>query len=109
MIIIQTEDGSIVRDTKEIYIDKDLNGKCFLFADLSDSDRVKPIKLTAAEHEYEEERLGCILDALYCLLADPEELGRVTVRAGVMFIHMNDVVEYARTSYESGIGGEENE
>lgn len=109
MIIIQTEDGSIVRDPKEIYIDKDLNGKCFLFADLSDSDRVKPIKLTAAEHEYEEERLGCILDALYCLLADPEELGRVTVRAGVMFIHMNDVVEYARTSYESGIGGEENE
>lgn len=109
MIIIQTEDGSIVRDPKEIYIDKDLNGKCFLFADLSDSDRVKPIKLTAAEHEYEEERLGCILDALYYLLADPEELGRVTVRAGVMFIHMNDVVEYARTSYESGIGGEENE
>ena len=109
MIIIQTEDGSIVRDPKEIYIDKDLDGKYFLFADLSDSDRVKPIKLTAAEHEYEEERLGCILDDLYCLLADPEELGRVTVRAGVMFIHMNDVVEYARTSYESGIGGEENE
>lgn len=109
MVIIQTEDGSIVRDPKEIYIDKDLNGKCFLFADLSDSDRVKPVKLTAAEHEYEEEKLGCILDALYCLLADPEELGRVTVRAGVLFIHMEDVVEYARTSCESGIGGEENE
>ena len=70
---------------------------------------MKPVKLTAAEHEYEEENLGCILDALYCLLADPEELGRVTVRAGVLFIHMEDVVEYARTSYESGIGGEENE
>ena len=109
MIIIQTENGSIVRDPKEIYIEKDLIGKCFLFADLSDSDRVKPVKLTAAEHEYEEENLGCILDALYCLLADPEELGRVTVRAGVLFIHMEDVVEYARTSYESGIGGEENE
>lgn len=109
MIIIQTEDGSIVRDPKEIYIDKDLNGKCFLFADLSDSDRVKPVKLTAAEHEYEEEKLGCILDALYDLLADPEELGRVTVRAGVLFIHMEDVVEYARMSCESGIGGEENE
>lgn len=109
MIIIQIEDGSIVRDPKEIYIDKDLNGKCFLFADLSDSDRVKPVKLTAAEHEYEEENLGCILDALYCLLADPEEFGRVTVRAGVLFIHMEDVVEYARTSCESGIGGEENE
>lgn len=93
MVIIQTEDGSIVRDPKEIYIDKDLNGKYFLFADLSDSDRVKPVKLTAAEHE--EEKLGCILDALYDLLADPEELGRVTLRAGVLFVRMADVIEYA--------------
>ena len=95
MVIIQTEDGSIVRDPKEIYIDKDLDGKHFLFADLSDSDRVKPVKLTAAEHEYEEEKLGCILDALYDLLADPEELGRVTLRAGVLFVRMADVIEYA--------------
>ena len=95
MIVIQTEDGSIVRDPKEIYIDKDLDGKHFLFADLSDSDRVKPVKLTAAEHECEEEKLGCILDALYDLLADPEELGRVTLRAGVLFVRMADVVEYA--------------
>ena len=100
MIIIQTEDGSIVRDPKEIYIDKDLNGKCFLFADLSDSDRVKPVKLTVAEHEYEEERLGCILDALYDLLADPEELGRVTLRAGVLVVRMADVVEYACMNQE---------
>lgn len=95
MIIIQAEDGSIVRDPKEIYTDKDLNGKYFLFADLSDSDRVKPVKLTVAEHEYEEEKLGCILDALYDLLADPEELGRVTLRAGVLFVRMADVIEYA--------------
>lgn len=95
MVIIQTEDGSIVRDPKEIYIDKDLDGKYFLFADLSDSDRVKPVKLTAAEHEHEEEKLGCILDALYDLLADPEELGRVTLRAGVLFVRMADVIEYA--------------
>ena len=95
MVIIQTEDGSIVRDPKEIYIDKDLDGKHFLFADLSDSDRVKPVKLTAAEHGYEEEKLGCILDALYDLLADPEELGRVTLRAGVLFVRMADVIEYA--------------
>lgn len=100
MIIIQTENGSIVRDPKEIYIDKDLNGKCFLFADLSDSDRVKPVKLTAAEHEYEEENLGCILDALYCLLADPEELGRVTVRAGVLFVRMADVIEHTGLGQE---------
>lgn len=100
MVIIQTEDGSLVRDPKEIYIDKDLNGKCFLFADLSDSDRVKPVKLTAAEHEYEEEGLGCILDALYDLLADPEELGRVTVRAGVLFVRMADVIEHAGLGQE---------
>lgn len=95
MIVIQTEDGSLVRDPKEIYIDKDLDGKYFLFADLSDSDRVKPVKLTAAEHECEEEKLGCILDALYDLLADPEESSRVTLRAGVLFVRMADVIEYA--------------
>lgn len=95
MVIIQTEDGSIVRDPKEIYIDKDLDGKYFLFADLSDSDRVKPVKLTAAEHGCEEKRLGCILDAMYCLMANPKEWGRVTLRAGVMFVRMADVVEYA--------------
>lgn len=109
MIIIQAEDGAIIADPKEIYIDKDLDGHLHIYADLSNSDRVKPVKLTAAEHEYEEENLGCILDALYGLLADPEELGRVTLRTGVLFVRMEDVVEYARTSYESGIGGEENE
>ncbi len=95
MIIIQTESGAIVTDPKEIYIDKDLNGHLHIYADLSSTDRVKPVKLTAAEHEYEEEKLGCILDALYDLLADPEELGRVTLRAGVLFVRMADVVEYA--------------
>lgn len=100
MIIIQTEDGSIVRDPKEIYIDKDLNGKCFLFADLSDSDRVKPVKLTAAEHGCDEEGLCGILDALYDLLADPEELGRVTLRAGVLFVRMADVIEHAGLGQE---------
>lgn len=100
MIIIQTEDGAIVTDPKGIYIDKDLDGHLHIYADLSDSDRVKPVKLTAAEHEYEEEKLGCILDALYDLLADPEELGRVTLRAGVLFVRMADVVEYACMNQE---------
>ena len=95
MIIIQAEDGAIVTDPKEIYIDKDLDGYLHIYADLSNTDRMKPVKLTAAEHEYEEEKLGCILDALYDLLADPEELGRVTLRAGVLFVRMADVVEYA--------------
>ena len=100
MIIIQTEDGAIVTDPKEIYIDKALDGHLHIYADLSDSDRVKPVKLTAAEHEYEEEKLGCILDALYDLLADPEELGRVTLRAGVLFVRMADVIEYAGLGQE---------
>lgn len=100
MIIIQAEDGAIIADPKEIYIDKDLDGHPHIYADLSDSDRVKPVKLTAAEHEYEEEKLGCILDALYDLLADPEELGRVTLRAGVLFVRMADVVEYACMNQE---------
>lgn len=100
MIIIQAEDGAIVTDPKEIYIDKDLDGHLHIYADLSGTDRVKPVKLTAAEHEYEEEKLGCILDALYDLLADPEELGRVTLRAGVLFVRMADVVEYACMNQE---------
>ena len=99
MIIIQTEDGSIVTDPKEIYIDKDLDGHLHIYADLSSTDRVKAVKLTAAEHEYEE-KLGCILDALYDLLADPEELSRVTLRAGVLFVRMADVVEYACMNQE---------
>lgn len=100
MIIIQAEDGAIIADPKEIYIDKDLDGHLHIYADLSGTDRVKPVKLTAAEHEYEEEKLGCILDALYDLLADPEELGRVTLRAGVLFVRMADVVEYACMNQE---------
>lgn len=100
MIIIQTESGSIVTDPKEIYIDKDLDGHLHIYADLSSTDRVKAVKLTAAEHEYEEEKLGCILDALYDLLADPEELSRVTLRAGVLFVRMADVVEYACMNQE---------
>lgn len=100
MIVIQTEDGSLVRDPKEIYIDKDLDGHLHLYADLSNTDRIKAVKLTAAEHGCEEEGLGCILDALYDLLADPEELGRVTLRAGVLFVRMADVIEHAGLGQE---------
>ena len=47
MIIIQAEDGAIVTDPKEIYIDKDLDGHLHLYADLSNTDRIKAVKLTA--------------------------------------------------------------
>ena len=46
MIIIQAEDGAIVTDPKEIYIDKDLDGHLHIYADLSSTDRIKAVKLT---------------------------------------------------------------
>lgn len=49
MIIIQTESGAIVTDPKEIYIDKDLDGHLHIYADLSSTDRVKAVELTAIQ------------------------------------------------------------
>ena len=49
MIIIQTEPGAIVTDSKEIYIDKYLHGHLHIYADLSGTDRVKAVKLTPKE------------------------------------------------------------
>ena len=63
MIIIQTEDGAIVTDPKEIYIDKDLDGHLHLYADLSSTDRVKAVKLTV--FDYSKEDLGQMLETMY--------------------------------------------
>lgn len=63
MIIIQTEDGAIVTNPKEIYIDKDLDGNLHLYADLSGTDRVKAVKLTV--FDYSKEDLGQMLEMLY--------------------------------------------
>lgn len=63
MIIIQTEDGAIVTDPKEIYIDKDLDGHLHLYADLSSTDRVKAVKLTV--FDYSKEDLGQMLEVMY--------------------------------------------
>lgn len=63
MIIIQTEDGSIITDPKEIYIDKDLDGHLHLYADLSNTDRIKAVKLTV--FDYSKEDLGQTLDTMY--------------------------------------------
>ena len=73
MIIIQTEDGAIVTDPKEIYIDKDLDGHLHIYADLSSTDRVKAVKLTV--FDYSKEDLGLMLEAMYntmnsCLFFD---------------------------------------
>lgn len=63
MIIIQAEDGAIIADPKEIYIDKDLDGHLHIYADLSNTDRIKAVKLTV--FDYSKEDLGQMLEMLY--------------------------------------------
>lgn len=62
MIIIQAEDGAIVTNPKEIYIDKDLEGQLHLYADLSNTDRIKAVKLTV--FDYSKDVLGQMLEAM---------------------------------------------
>lgn len=54
MIVIKTEAGYIITDPKEISVWQDLEGDYYVIADVSDSDRVKHIKLTALPHDKEE-------------------------------------------------------
>lgn len=68
MIIIQTEDGAIVTNPKEIYIDKDLDGHLHIYADLSGTDRVKAVKLTV--FDYSKEDLGQMLEVMYKMMND---------------------------------------
>ena len=63
MIIIHAEDGAIVTDPKEIYIDKDLEGHLHLYADLSNTDRIKAVKLTV--FGYSKDVLGQMLETMY--------------------------------------------
>ena len=63
MIIIQTEAGAIITDPKEIYIDKDLDGNLHLYADLSNTDRIKAVKLTV--FSYSKNELGQMLETMY--------------------------------------------
>lgn len=68
MIIIQAEDGAIIADPKEIYIDKDLDGHLHIYADLSSTDRVKAVKLTV--FDYSKEDLGQMLETMYQKMND---------------------------------------
>lgn len=63
MIIIQTEDGAIVTNPKEIYIDKDLEGHLHIYADLSSTDRIKAVKLTV--FGYSKNVLEQMLETMY--------------------------------------------
>lgn len=68
MIIIQAEDGAIVMNPKEIYIDKDLEGHLHIYADLSSTDRIKAVKLTV--FGYSKDILEQILDTMYKKMDD---------------------------------------
>ena len=68
MIVIKAEDGSIITDPKEIYIDKDLDGNLHLYADLSNTDRIKAVKLTV--FDYSKEDLGQMLEVIYKMMND---------------------------------------
>ena len=68
MIIIQAEDGAIVTDPREIYIDKDLDGHLHIYADLSSTDRIKAVKLTV--FDYSKDVLGQILETMYKRMSD---------------------------------------
>ena len=63
MIVIKAEDGSIITDPKEIYIGKDLDGNLHLYADLSNTDRIKAVKLTV--FSYSKNELGQMLETMY--------------------------------------------
>lgn len=68
MIIIQTESGAIIADPKEIYIDKDLDGHLHIYADLSNTDRIKAVKLTV--FSYSKNELGQMLETMYKKMND---------------------------------------
>lgn len=68
MIIIQAEDGAIITNPKEIYIDKDLEGHLHLYADLSNTDRIKAVKLTV--FGYSKDVLGQMLETMYKKMDD---------------------------------------
>lgn len=68
MIIIQAEDGAIIADPKEIYIDKDLDGHLHIYADLSNTDRIKAVKLTV--FSYSKNELGQMLEVIYKMMND---------------------------------------
>ncbi len=68
MIIIQAEDGAIVTNPREIYIDKDLDGHLHIYADLSSTDRIKAVKLTV--FGYSKDVLGQMLETMYKRMND---------------------------------------
>lgn len=71
MIVIKTEDRSIITDPKEISVGQDMEGDYYVIADLADSDRVKPIKLTALPHD--KEAISQVVDDMYYIEGNTKE------------------------------------
>lgn len=95
MIIIQTESGAIVTDPKEIYIDKDLDGHLHIYADLSNTDRIKAVKLTVFDYSKE-----ALHQALYSLYKDMDKW-LFTNRFRHYPIRMEDVMDiYGGRAYD---------
>lgn len=86
MIIIETETNGIVMNPKVIYIEKDLEGYWHLYADMSDTDRIKPEPLTVKE--YSQEQLNVWLQQIY---KGMWQQGRI--RGDSIFISIRDVMK----------------
>lgn len=87
MIVIKTEEGSIIMDPKEICVGQDLEGDYYVFADVSDSDRVKQVKLTALPHDKDE--LFKVVDAMY----DYIEVGLGQGQGRNVCLEMSQIIE----------------
>lgn len=87
MIVIKTETGSIITDPKEISVGQDLEGEYYVLADLSDSDRVKQVKLTALPHDKDE--LFQVVDDMY----DYIEVGLGQGQCRTVCLEMSQIIK----------------
>lgn len=87
MIVIKTETGSIIMDPKEISVGQDLEGDYYVLADVSDSDRVKQVKLTTLPHGKDE--LFEVVDTMY----DYIEVGLGQGQCRNVCLDMSQIIE----------------
>lgn len=90
MILIQTEEGAILRDPKAIYITADCSGKRRLVADLSEDGQSKEVLLV--EGEYSEGLLVAMGYSLFSTMGGDYDAAPSHTRGGTMFIRMKDVI-----------------
>lgn len=91
MIIIQTEDGAIIRDPRAIYITEDYEGGRRLVGDLSNGDAEKAAPLTSGQ--YGEGLLVAMEYTLFEVMAGEMDMLHARVRGDVMFIRMREIIK----------------